>query len=208
MIGFVIGIGLGLLTNAAQAILTWSWKQAQTRIIEQLQTSRRKGSMRISSKPGPKQRRGLIYLLSQEEPIKKAIAYHSPVLERCWIITSLKCADIANRLHAEYPTLIAEEDIILVKDAFDPLEVREKVLEIYQTLDASWSPDDVIADFLGMTAVSSVGMVLACLDKDRPLEYTMWKENAAGVKEPLDPIEIHIDWETIGALPMPVTAGE
>jgi hypothetical protein len=122
-------------------------------------------------KQPPIKHRGLILLVSRPEPCKAAIDFHSSVLERCWLICSPSTLPIANELKQEF-TKLKIADPIVVNDVYDPLEFFQKVKRIYSNLPQGWTGDDVIADFTGMTAQGSVGMVLASLSPEHQLQYT------------------------------------
>jgi hypothetical protein len=69
--------------------------------------------------------------------------------------------------------------------------VFDAVVEIYRKLGEGWRPTDVIADFTGMTAPASVGMVLACLQTGGSIEYTPaeYNQDLRPVR-PLPPYEV------------------
>jgi hypothetical protein len=139
----------------------------------------------------PAPRRGLILLVSRHDTCRKAIEYHLPLLERCWLICSAKSYETAEELRREFASKVQIPEPILIKDVNNPLEYSECVKEIYEQLSEGWQDDDVIADYTGMTAHGSVGMALACLTPTRPLEYTPGRyDDRLNVIEPLDPIEI------------------
>lgn len=140
----------------------------------------------------PQKHRGLILLVSNEEPCQRAIRYHLPKLQRCWLICSTQTLPIAEKLRQEFP-MVCQDAPIVINDVYDPLEFRTRINEIYlKRLPATWAETDVIADYVGTTAHGSVGMVLAALGTDRPLQYTPAKLDL-GTRKPvgcLDPIEI------------------
>lgn len=141
-------------------------------------------------KQPPVKHRGLILLVSRPEPCKAAIAFHSPVLERCWLICSASTLYIAKELKEEL-TQLKIADPIVVNDVYDPIEFYQKVKGIYKNLPDNWTGEDVIADFTGMTAHGSVGMVLASMSPGHQLQYTpaeMKDEKMTG--RSLMPIEI------------------
>lgn len=124
------------------------------------------------TKDNPEKHRGLILLVSQKEPCQQAIRYHLPKLQRCWLICSTQTLAIAEKLRQEFP-LVCHDDPIVINDVYNPLEFRARINEIYlKRLPRGWAETDVIADYVGTTAHGSVGMVLAALGTDRPLQYT------------------------------------
>ncbi|MCY7279185.1 MAG: CRISPR-associated protein [Phormidesmis sp. CAN_BIN44] len=89
---------------------------------------------------------------------------------KCWLICSLQTLDIAKEIIQQFP-LICEDEPIVINDIYDPIDFRDAVNEIYETkLPPTWIPSQLIADYAGMTAHGSVGMVLACIGTDRPLQ--------------------------------------
>jgi len=128
-------------------------------------------------KQPPIKHRGLILLVSKLEPCKTAIAYHAPVLERCWLICSQTTLDMAQELKQEFSNKQEFSQLkigtpIVVDDVYNPVEFAKKVKGIYSNLPDGWNGENVIADFTGMTALGSVGMALACLSSGHQLQYT------------------------------------
>ena len=148
----------------------------------------------------PKKYPGLILLVSQPESCRTAINYHLPQLQQCWLICSLQTLDKAKEVMKEFPA-VCLADPIVVNDVYDPIEFRDAVNEIYtDRLPLGWLTSDVIADYAGMTAHGSVGMVLANLMTDRPLQYTPAHiDRATGrIVGSLDPMEIRLTWHEAG----------
>ncbi|KYC40396.1 CRISPR-associated protein [Scytonema hofmannii PCC 7110] len=119
----------------------------------------------------PIKHKGLMLLVSREEPCRKAIEYHLPELEGCWFICSSQTLDLAKKLTQDFPKLKVPEPIV-INDIYDPLEFYQEVRKIYKYLPQGWIVEDVIADFTGMTAQASVGMVIASLFEKSSLQYT------------------------------------
>lgn len=139
----------------------------------------------------PRSRRGLILLVSKPEVPRKAMKHHIPMLECCWLICSRESHAVAEKLKEEFADRVKKIEIVFVNDVNDPLAFSEQVNLIYGHLPSGWREDDVIADYTGMTAHGSVGMALACISPQRPMQYTpaiYSKELQA--HEPLDPFEI------------------
>ncbi|MGV0029353.1 hypothetical protein [Phormidesmis priestleyi] len=145
----------------------------------------------------PKKFRGLVLLVSNAQPCRQAIRFHLPRLQRCWLICSLQTLETAKEIAQEFP-LVCQEDFIIINDIYDPIDFRDAVNEIYETkLLPTWQPSEVIADYVGMTAHGSVGMVLACIGTDRPLQYTPAHidKTTQRIIGSLDPIEITLNWQ-------------
>jgi CRISPR-associated protein (Cas_Cas02710) len=141
----------------------------------------------------PRQFRGLILLVSRAEPCLTAIKYHLPTLQQCWLICSSDTLKTTQQLINEYPHICANQPII-INDIHDPIEYRNAITKIYENhLPKGWTDQDVIADYTGMTAHGSVGMVLACMGLNRPLQYVPVATDANQEAFSLDPIEITLD---------------
>jgi hypothetical protein len=140
--------------------------------------------------------RGLILLVSRKEPCIMSIDFHRPKLEYCWLICSATTLELANQLRAEYAwSPINFSEPIVINDVYDPLEVRDRVKEIYEDdkKPNNLTESEIIADYVGMTAHASVGMVLACMSYPNcSLQYT--------------PAQVDKDGRIIGSLsPIKVT---
>jgi hypothetical protein len=130
----------------------------------------RSPQMNLNKQP-PIKHQGLILLVSRLEPCKAAIDFHSPVLKCCWLICSTTTLSIANELKQEFPNIKIPAPIV-VNDVYDPIEFFQEIKRIYRDLPEGWTEEEVIADFTGMTAQASVGMVLASLSPEHQLQYT------------------------------------
>lgn len=140
---------------------------------------------------------GLILLVSQLEACEQAIQFHLPELKRCWLITSEQKLEIAQNLCRRFSNICVDKPI-LINDVYNPLEFRDRIDEIYRTrLPQGWREAGVIADYTGMTAHASVGMVLACLGKNRPLQYTPAKNSQGKIVGSFAPIRISLHQEVI-----------
>lgn len=158
----------------------------QKKLEKQLQSP----PLNLDKQP-PVKHRGLILLVSRPEPCKAAIEFHSPVLERCWLICSQSTLSTAKELKQEL-TQLQIADPIVVNDVYDPIEFFRAVKRIYGNLPQGWNGEDVIADFTGMTVLGSVGMVLACRSLGNQLQYTPaeFKDDGKPSGRSLMPIEI------------------
>ncbi|MBI3650829.1 MAG: hypothetical protein HY231_07240 [Acidobacteria bacterium] len=210
------GVALGVLGNAIFTMLT-NWLTTSNGALARISLgaflfiifsglllkkylNRHRETAPLVGKKQPEMRKGLILLVSQEAVCRKAIRWHQKILSKCWLVCSTKSNKIGERLKEEFENESTDFEIISItdKDVFDPLVLKEKVEEIYQNLPQFFTEQDVILDFTGMTATASVGAVLACFDKDRPIQYipAPYNEKLEAI-EPLDPIEVKIDWSII-----------
>ncbi len=171
---------------------------------------------RVPKRRHPPRCKGLILMVSPQRndptscPVAAttAVTFHRPTLERCWLLCSGESRSNAEALRAWLRGLDepVESDDPVPVDPYDPLAVREAVDAIYRALPPDWQASDVIADYTGMTAHCSVGMVLACLDGSRRLEYT--PQDPQHVGKSLPPIEIDITWEIAGLQPRAAAADQ
>jgi len=98
-------------------------------------------------------------------------------------------------LRHELAKMGVNTEMVFISDVFDPLEFKQKVESIYAALPEGVVESDVILDFTGMTGCASVGSVIACLDGQRPKQYTPGHYDAKlDVMQPLDPVEIVLHW--------------
>lgn len=167
----------------------------------------------------PEGKRGLVLLVSPGghrydndglpanlQTQRKAIQHHlsKGTLNRVWLVhsgnqeeymwPSVKCAVQLQEEFADRLTVILK----YVNDISEPWEVMNTVKEIYETeRPQDWQPGDIIADYTGMTKSASIGMVLACLDPDRPIQYTPQRKDAEGEYLDVPPYEIKIEWSYV-----------
>lgn len=122
----------------------------------------------------PSKHRGLILLVSREATCRVAIEYHQPELKYCWLLHSNESRQIAIDLREEFEAQGITFNLILVENVYNPVEFFHTVRRIYASLPPNCDPQDVIADYTGMTAHGSVGMVLAGISAPpyTPLQYT------------------------------------
>ncbi len=216
LVPFLFGaIALGILGNAAYDLLlgavgdamgsvgmigagaisvmvgsAWAFSKA---------VNRRAAAPPLPGKRAPSPHKGLIVLVSNAASLAKAIEHHRAALQYCWLVCSGRSAPVAQGSYEELEKQGKHAHLVAVDDVYDPVEVRDKVNEIYRRLPEGCAESDVILDFTGMTAVASVGSVLACLNAARPIQYTPPEFDKdmkpVGVKEP---IEITLDYGTLG----------
>jgi len=145
-------------------------------------------------KQAPDRHRGLILLVSRQEPCEKAIQWHEQTLSYCRLVCSAETAPVADALIQKLQRKNVDAKRVVVNDVYDPLEVRDEVERIYAGLPPDLSASEVILDFTGMTTTASVGSVLACLYRDGPMQYTpAWYDKKLEAMQALDPIQIVIN---------------
>lgn len=174
-----IGVGLGSLLIFLLAVYLFA------RGLQQLEPRALVGART------PAQRRGLILLVSREQPCRIAIRHHLDTLEHCWLLHSNwdQSEAAVEQLVQEFlgrPGLQIKP--IPVPNIYDPLECYAIVRKIYRNLPPGWDVNDVIADYTGMTVNQSVGVVLATYNLKAPLQYTPEDSKKPGGS--MQPIEI------------------
>lgn len=182
----IIGIGIGALLILGGAVVALKHFAKQFQATPTL----------IGKRP-PDPRKGLILLVSEEETCRKAIDWHRERLTHCWLFysTKSKSQDTAERLRQELAGTGVRAEMVFVSDVYDPLEFKQKVEGVYAALPEGFVESDVILDFTGMTGCASVGSVIACLDEQRPKQYTPGHYDAKlDAMQPLDPVEIVLHW--------------
>lgn len=137
----------------------------------------------------PKKYQGLVLLVSREKPCQVAITYHVPELQHCWLLCSVQTRSIAESLVSTFSSKHKIQfNIVVINDVYDPWEYYQEVRKIYRNLPNGLLKERVIADYTGMTAHGSVGIVLSSLAVKSPLQYTPAHPNDP--RESLEPIEI------------------
>ena len=213
LIPFIFGaVALGVLGNAVFTLLT-NWLTTENPALIRISIGaflsivlfgwmlrkflyRRQIAAFSIGKKKPDQRKGMILLVSNFQTARAAIEIHKELLSRCWLICSDASEKVGYELKTEFENKSTEFEIICIGDleVFDPVILKNKVEEIYSNLPDFFSEQDVILDFTGMTAVASVGAVLACVGKNRPMQYVPAPYNQKlKAVQPSEPIEIELN---------------
>lgn len=169
----------------------------------------RPGSVRPLVKPTrhtPKPRRGLVFLFGRPEVCRQAVAAHGDVLERLWLVCTPQNKADAYAFAGELGGTLSV-DFRVVEDANDPLEFYKAVQSVFDARPAGWAIDDLIADYVGLTSHASVGMVLACLSIEAPVQYTPgeYDANLRAIR-PLPPFEVVLQGRRTPPPPAPSSA--
>jgi hypothetical protein len=109
---------------------------------------------------------------------------------------------LAQKLRNELQGQGQDVELVFIHDVLDPVECRNTVDRLYTHLPGDLPESEVILDFTGMTSIASVGAVLACLNDQRPIQYTPAVfDSALKVLRPRDPIEIVLNWNIVAGPP-------
>jgi len=187
-IGIIIGAVLVL------AVMQWLFN----RLIQRIHATHP-----LPNKQAPTPRRGLICLVSNNEPpIRKALAWHAETLQWCRLLCSEQSMPLAQKLRNELQGQGKDAEFVFIHDVLDPVECRNTVDQLYTHLPGNLPEPEVILDFTGMTSIASVGAVLACLNDQRPIQYTPAVfDGTLKVLRPRDPIAIVLNWDVVAGLP-------
>jgi hypothetical protein len=184
------GLWLGWGVVAVLALLTGVFVYAYA-VVEERRRGRELGP--IADLPNPPKSRGLIFLFSREETLREAVAYHRPELAHCWLLVTPEMKNQAASAIAH----IADLSFTLhpLSGRYDSQGCYQAVLHIYreEAPRLGLDPDQVVADITGGTKPMTLGMVVACLEGDYPIEHVPTAFDAAGNPTgPLPPIQILI----------------
>lgn len=188
------GIGVAALLLLGIFLLAVLSIGIYTRRLE----ARRKENLQPIDKPHPSPHKGLVILVSNEPVVRKAIDYHLPILQHCWLITTPQTASLGATVQNAYlgrvncyPRGIENE--------LDSEGCYHLVSAIYAEAERmGLAAQDIIADITGGTKPMTAALVLACLRGEPPLDLqhvpTRY-ETVDGKRQPtapLDPIQIVI----------------
>jgi hypothetical protein len=148
----------------------------------------------------PQKHRGLVFLFSREETLREAIQHHQPVLEHCWLLVTPEMQEVANQAMSHFTDL--RFTIHALSDRYDSQACYQTVCDIYQREAPRLGipPEQVIADITGGTKPMTMGMIVACLEEDYPIEHVPTAFDATGRPTgPLPPIQITVQRGAGGA---------
>lgn len=178
-----------LILVAAVLVVWWTITQRLSRLPIDV-------PFEVRQKALDRKYKGLILLVSNLEACRVAIEFHRPLLERCWLVCSSTSLEKAQELQRQFPKMCIDPPIA-VNDVYDPILFRDQINAIYETrLPQSWQDTEVISDYTGMTVHASVGMVLACLEKNRPLQYTPPNLRQGKIIGSLNPIRVTLGFRS------------
>lgn len=156
-------------------------------LIGLFQHSRRQlGRFSGDSLDKPTGKKGLILLISRADHAMFAVRYHfldKKSLEHVWLVPSNDrekerfgpgSRPVAEQIKEECERLATQEgrtlSVKIHPDGVSPSDSQD-TFDYVNRVFRSCKPEDVIADFTGGTKPMSVGMIMACLPRQRELEY-------------------------------------
>ncbi len=184
------GLWLGWAGVIVLALATVAFAYAYT-IAETRRRGRGLGP--IADLVNPPRQRGLIFLFSREETLREAVRYHQPALEHCWLLVTPEMQDGARQAMGHFPGL--RFTLHALSDRYNSQACCQTVRAIYQAEAPLLGipPGQIIADITGGTKPMTLGMIVACLEGDYPVEHVPTAFDAAGQPTgPLPPIQIAI----------------
>ena len=140
----------------------------------------------------PPKSRGLVFLYTREETLRKAIDYHRPVLAYVWLLATPERHVEAAQVVSGLPEGVSGS-LVPLKDLYDSQDCYRAVTHIYrhEVPRLGLSPKEVIADITGGTKPMTMGMVAACLEGNYPVEHVPAEyDSTKRVSRTLPPIEI------------------
>ena len=194
-LGIIVAVILLLLT--VLFIIT-----AVTRMNRAKEKQLEKYNYIVRDLPKPVKRKGLIFLLTNDEVAKKAITYHKPELENVWFVATPPFIDLAIKLQ-NTDELINNGDkkvnihvcpIMNELDSEGCYSAVDKVCE-QQSKQTPSLAEIMISDITGGTKVMTAALILASIHHRIPLEHVPTKYDTDGEGKrinlgPMDPIEI------------------
>lgn len=170
-------------------------------IAWQARRARSANAVDISVDEQPSKRVGLIVLVSPHRATAPAaISYHLGTLRTCWLIASQDSLDVAKELQAEFAGQI-EHIYFGSKYLVDPDEVEDTYDLVTRILENEAPAEgilarQIIADITGGLKPMTAGMALACLAKNRDMQYMKARRNEKGEPGravPSEPVRIDIE---------------
>jgi hypothetical protein len=160
---------------------------------------------RFLDKPRPAPRKGLIAFtsLKQRAHLEKALAFHRETLQQVWLIATEDSRETAENIRRDYESLGLRFTIVPLEEEWDLIKTRTAIEQIYTERLGALKEEDVIADFTGGTKPMTVGMIFACLNPSRALEYVPADYRDGEAQSAHDPVEYTFDARTIAQIGRP-----
>ena len=126
---------------------------------------------------------------SNLQPAIEAITSHASRLEHCWLVSTSAKGDIQAGSHAYVPVLIqylqqekgihcmfygtdGRYSVPLDDDALVAIKTRDKIEAIFaEAEDLGLAEKEIVADFTGCPRSMTLGLILACLDSSRDIQF-------------------------------------
>lgn len=187
----------------------WHWNE----------NNRRRMGLIREELPEPGGKRGLILLVStarkgqrvEDNHAMHAVKYHlqkMKTLERIWLIPS-DDSDVnrfgpstrptADEFKKSCEALAKDLKVEVHEDGVSPADSQDTYDYVNRVFKRSgFEPDEIIADFTGGTKPMTVGMIMACLPRDRELEYVPFNQSTGLMDGPFVIDYQHSAFDLIG----------
>jgi hypothetical protein len=147
----------------------------------------------IADIASPRRFEGLIFMFSRTDTLLEAIKHHQPELKHCWLIVTPEMQTAAGAAIADISTV--RFSIVPITNLYNTQACYEVVRHIYQsgTQDVGIQPQNVVSDITGGTKPMTMGMIVACLEGNFPIEHVPTRYDQMNRPfGPLPPIEIRV----------------
>lgn len=135
------------------------------------------GQISMKQSVPPRQQMGLILLAdANSENARSAIEYCLPSLKHCWLLASRESLAAAQALVAQYQDQVPNFYYGELGYLVDPDQIQATYDTVVRIFDveapaAGLPPQDIVADISGGSKAMSAGVVLACLARDRDMQF-------------------------------------
>ena len=187
--GLVAGVGAVIAMSVAAVVFAYGYSVADIR-------RRRPGLGPIAHLENPDKHEGLIFLFSREQTLREAIEYHRDALRHCWLLVTPQMQDQAQQAIHNFPGI--RFTLHSLSHHYNTQQCYRTVQNIYaeEAPRLEIAPRRVISDITGGTKPMTMGMIVACLDGNRPIEHIPTAYDSLGRPTgPLPPIQIKAQWE-------------
>jgi hypothetical protein len=148
----------------------------------------------------PPKKQGLLFLFQfNQEPLMKAVEYHRPDLQRCWLLATPELKDQAEAAARNIEALYSEIGCtaLALSSLYDTADCYRAALDVFdrRAAEAALSPAHLIADITGGTKPMTIGVMLACFQKGYAIEHVpaVYDEVTHKPIRTLDPIQVAIE---------------
>lgn len=144
------------------------------------------GQVSMTQEKPPREQMGLLLMTDVAgKNARDAIEYCLPTLKHCWIIATRESLETAQALAAQYQNQIANIYYGELSYLVDPDQIQatyDTAVRIFdtETEAAGLQPDEIVADISGGTKPMTAGMTLACLARDRDMQFMKKPRDASG----------------------------
>ena len=153
------------------------------------------GQISLKQSVPPRQQMGLIVMADANgDALRSAIEYCLPSLKHCWLLASRDTVATAQALVAQYQGQVPNFYYGELGYLVDPDQIQatyDTVVRIFDTEApaAGLQPHDIVADISGGSKAMTAGVALACLARDRDMQFLKAARDGNGRILPNAPLE-------------------